>query len=72
MHGTIFIYLTALVCTYMHALYIQTVHFYIMSGSPSNVMVEVKSCNSANVTWMAPEPRVCDGVTSGYNLRYRL
>ena len=43
-----------------------------MSGPPKNVIVEVKSCNSANVTWMAPEPRVCDGVISGYNVRYSI
>ena len=41
-------------------------------GSSTNVMLEAKSCNSANVTWIAPEPRVCDGVISGYNVRYRL
>ena len=42
------------------------------TGSLTNVMVEAKSCNSANVTWMAPEPRVCNDVISGYNVRYRL
>ena len=35
-------------------------------------MVEATSCNSAKVTWIAPEPRVCDGMISGYNVRYRL
>ena len=42
------------------------------TGPPTDVMVEAKSCNSVNVTWTAPEPRVCDGMISGYNVRYRL
>ena len=40
--------------------------------SPSNVIVKATSCNSAKVTWIAPEPRVCDGMISGYIVRYRL
>ena len=42
------------------------------TGPPTSVLVEAKSSNSANVTWTAPEPRVCYGVISGYNVRYRL
>ena len=42
------------------------------TGPPTDVMVEAESCNSANVTWMASEPRVCDGMISGYNVRHRL
>ena len=51
-----------------------TCPFYILAGTgpPTNVMVKSESCNSANVTWTAPEPRVCNGVISGYNVRYRL
>ena len=41
-----------------------------MTGPPTNVIVEAKSCNSASVTRMGPEPRVCNGVISGYNVRY--
>ena len=55
---------------YIHACIIQTVLFCIMTGPPTNVIVEAKSCNSASVTRMGPEPRVCDGVISGYNVRY--
>ena len=29
-------------------------------------------CDSAEVTWRAPNSGVCDGVVSGYNVRYRL
>ena len=43
-----------------------------MSGPPTNGMVEAKVCNSANVTWKGSEPIVCDGVISGYNVRYGL
>ena len=44
-----------------------------MAGTgPPTVIVKAKSCNSANVTWMAPKPRVCVGMISGYNVRYRL
>ena len=42
------------------------------TGPPTNVMVKAESCNFASVTWTAPEPRVCDGVISGYTVRYRL
>ena len=42
------------------------------TGPPTGVMVQATSCNSAKVTWIAPEPRVCDGVISGYIVRYRL
>ena len=42
------------------------------TGPPTDIMVKGESCNSANVTWTAPKSRVCDGVISGYNVRYRL
>ena len=29
-------------------------------------------CDSAEVTWRAPNSGVCDGVVSRYNVRYRL
>ena len=62
-------------CAYVHAyLPYSKCPFCILAGTgpPTDVMVEAKSCNSANVTWMAPEPRVCVGMISGYNVRYRL
>ena len=57
---------------YTHACTIQTALFCIMTGPLTNVRVEAKSCNSSSVTRMGPEPRVCDCVISGYNVRYRL
>ena len=57
---------------YTRACTIQTVYFYIMPGPPTIGMVEAKACNSPNVSWKGPEPRVCDGVISGYTVRYRL
>ena len=35
-------------------------------------MVEHTGCNSVTVTWSAPTSRVCDGMISSYNVRYRL
>ncbi len=32
----------------------------------------LNGCDSAEVTWRAPTSSVCDGVVSGYNVRYRL
>ena len=29
-------------------------------------------CDSAEVTWHAPNSGICDGVVSGYNVRYQL
>ena len=29
-------------------------------------------CHSAEMTWRAPTSTVCDGVVSGYNVRYQL
>ena len=29
-------------------------------------------CDSAEVTWRAPNSGICDGVVSGYNVRYQL
>ena len=39
---------------------------------PPGVSVVANGCDSAEVTWRAPNSRVCDGVVSGYNVRYRL
>ncbi len=39
---------------------------------PSGVSVAPNGCDSAEVTWRAPNSGVCDGVVSGYNVRYRL
>ena len=35
-------------------------------------MVEHHGCNSATVSWNTPTSRVCDGMISSYNVRYRL
>ena len=39
---------------------------------PPGVSVVPNGCDSAEVTWRAPNSRVCDGVVPGYNVRYRL
>ena len=45
-----------------------------MAGAdpPGNVAMEPTRCDSTNVTWKVPEPRVCDGFISGYTVNYRL
>ena len=42
------------------------------TAPPSSVSVVANGCDSADVTWRAPNSSVCDGVVSGYNVRYRL
>ena len=50
------------------------IRFCILAGTvpPSGVSVVPTGCDSAEVTWRAPNSSVCDGVVSGYNVRYRL
>ena len=50
------------------------IQFCILAGMvpPSGVSVAPNGCDSAEVTWRAPNSGVCDGVVSGYNVRYRL
>ena len=50
------------------------IRFCILTGTvpPPGVSVVPNGCDSAEVTWRAPNSRMCDGVVSGYNVRYRL
>ena len=44
-----------------------------LTGPPIDVVAEATECNSATVSWSAPNSKVCDGVISSYStLRYRL
>ena len=39
---------------------------------PPGVSVVPNGCDSAEVTWRAPNSRMCDGIVPGYNVRYQL
>ena len=63
-----------LVTVHVHLTVCIIIRFCILAGTvpPTGVSVVPNGCDSADVTWHAPNSRVCDGVVSGYNVRYRL
>ena len=51
---------------------VQSVHFCILAGSvPPGVMLNTTGCNFATLSLTKPG-RLCDGMISGYNVRYQL
>ena len=63
-----------LVTVHVHLTVCIIIRFCILAGTvpPTGVSVVPNGCDSADVTWHAPNSRVCDGGVSGYNVRYQL